>query len=74
MAAVMAPGMRDATSHAHLVEVFSFPTTPCHQTVGLGKVETLLGQLQQRIVRKYLLLSIQIRPLCGMTLGPEQLE
>ena len=74
MDVLMAPGVRDATSHAPMVELFSVLTTTSRQTVGLGKVETLLGQLQQRIVRKYLLLSIQIHPLCGMTLGPEQLE
>ena len=52
-AVLMAPGMRDATSHVHMAEVFSVPITTSYQTVGLTPVETRLEQL---IVRKYMLL------------------
>ena len=47
MDAVMAPGVRDATSHAHMAEVFSVPIATSYQTLDLTLVETLLGQLQQ---------------------------
>ena len=47
MDVLMAPGMRDTTSHAHMVELFSVLTTTSHRTVGLTPVETRLEQLQQ---------------------------
>ena len=50
-AVLMAPGMRDATSHVHMAEVFSVPIATSYQTVGLTPVETCLEQLQQRTVR-----------------------
>ena len=51
MDVLMAPGVRDATSHVCMVELFSVLTTISHQTVGLTLVETRLEQLQQRTVR-----------------------
>ena len=50
MAVLMAPGMRGATSHAPMAEVFSVPIATSYQTVGLTPVET---RLEQFIVRKY---------------------
>ena len=47
MDVLMAPGMRDATSHAHMAEVFSVPITTYHQTIGLTPVEMFQGQLKQ---------------------------
>ena len=65
----MAPGVRHATLHVHLVEGFSVLTIACLQTVDLMQVKILVGQIQQWIVRNRIFFTFQQFVICNLLVG-----